>query len=142
MLTRAWLCAAALLLAGCATTRLPDPAQAALARAGLPADSLGFVLQPLDGSRPALTRRAGDAMAPASTMKLVTAIVALDRLGIAHRGRTELLAAVPSALFSVSCRKSVFQSPSATASSAAIAASSTAGAESFSCFLASASGSM
>lgn len=95
MLTRAWLCAAALLLAGCATTRLPDPAQAALARAGLPADSLGFVLQPLDGSRPALTRRAGDAMAPASTMKLVTAIVALDRLGIAHRGRTELLAAVP-----------------------------------------------
>jgi len=87
------LFAVALLLAGCAATPIPDPAQAALAKAGLPADSLGFVLQPLDGSRPALTRRADDAMAPGSTMKLVTAIVALDKLGINHRGRTELLAA-------------------------------------------------
>lgn len=86
--------AAALLLAGCATTTtLPGPVQAALDQAGLPADSLGFVLQPLDGSRPALTRRADDAMVPGSTMKLVTATVALDRLSINHRGRTELLAA-------------------------------------------------
>ncbi|HEY8877632.1 MAG TPA: D-alanyl-D-alanine carboxypeptidase/D-alanyl-D-alanine-endopeptidase [Roseateles sp.] len=90
---RCWLLAAALALAGCATTPVPDPVQAALGKAGLPADSLGFVLQPLDGSRPALQRRAGDAMAPASTMKLVTATVALDRLGINHRGRTQLLAA-------------------------------------------------
>ena len=95
---RAWLFAAALLLAGCATTptpTMPDPVQAALAKAGLPADSLGYVLQPLDGSRPALTRRADDAMSPGSTMKLVTAVVALDKLGINHRGRTELLAATP-----------------------------------------------
>ncbi|RZL33478.1 MAG: hypothetical protein EOP35_17785, partial [Rubrivivax sp.] len=88
------LFAAALLLAGCATTTvMPGPVQAALDKAGLPADSLGFVLQPLDGSRPALQRRAEDAMSPGSTMKLVTAIVALDKLGINHRGRTELLAA-------------------------------------------------
>jgi serine-type D-Ala-D-Ala carboxypeptidase/endopeptidase (penicillin-binding protein 4) len=87
------LFAAALLLAGCATTTVPDPVQAALAKAGLPDSSLGYVLQPLDGSRPALQRRADDAMAPASTMKLVTATVALDQLGINHRGRTELLAA-------------------------------------------------
>ncbi len=86
-----WLLAA-LALAGCATTTVPDPVQAALDKAGLPADSLGFVLQPLDASRPALQRRADAAMAPASTMKLVTATVALDRLGINHRGRTELLA--------------------------------------------------
>jgi D-alanyl-D-alanine carboxypeptidase/D-alanyl-D-alanine-endopeptidase (penicillin-binding protein 4) len=90
---RAWLLATALLLAGCATTAVPDPVQAALDQAGLPADSLGYVLQPLDGSRPALRRRADDVMAPASTMKLVTATVALDKLGINHRGRTELLAA-------------------------------------------------
>lgn len=89
---RVALFAVALLLAGCASTQVGDPAQAALAKAGLPADSLGFVLQPLDGSRPALMRRADDPMAPGSTMKLVTAIVALDRLGINHRGRTELLA--------------------------------------------------
>ncbi len=87
----AWL-AAALLLAGCATTSVPDPVQAALDKAGLPADSLGFVLQPLDGSRAALQRRADEPMSPGSTMKLVTATVALDKLGINHRGRTELLA--------------------------------------------------
>jgi D-alanyl-D-alanine carboxypeptidase/D-alanyl-D-alanine-endopeptidase (penicillin-binding protein 4) len=94
---RALLLAAALALAGCATapTPVPDPVQAALAQAGLPADSLGYVLQPLDGSRPALTRRADDAMAPGSTMKLVTATVALEKLGINHRGRTELLASTP-----------------------------------------------
>ena len=39
-----WLFAAALALAGCATTSVPDPVQAALDQAGLPADSLGFVL--------------------------------------------------------------------------------------------------
>lgn len=92
---RAWWFAAALLLAGCASAPLPDPVQAALAKAGLPAESLGYVLQPLDGSRPALRRRADDPMAPGSTMKLVTATVALDKLGINHRGRTELLAAAP-----------------------------------------------
>lgn len=90
---RVALFAATLVLAGCATAPLPDPAQAALAQAGLPADSLGYVLQPLDGSRPALQRGAGDAMVPGSTMKLVTATVALAQLGINHRGRTELLAA-------------------------------------------------
>lgn len=89
---RCWLLAAALALAGCATTSVPDPVQAALDQAGLPADSLGFVLQPLDGSRPVISRRADDPMSPASTMKLVTATVALDKLGINHRGRTELLA--------------------------------------------------
>ncbi|RZL88811.1 MAG: D-alanyl-D-alanine carboxypeptidase, partial [Variovorax sp.] len=87
------LACTALLLAGCATTAVPDPVQAALVAQGLPADSLGFVLQPLDGSRSPLQRRADEPMAPGSTMKLVTATVALDRLGINHRGRTELLAA-------------------------------------------------
>lgn len=89
---RAWLLLATLALAGCATTAVPDPVQAALDKAGLPADSLGFVLQPLDGSRPALSRRADEPMSPGSTMKLVTATVALEKLGINHRGRTELLA--------------------------------------------------
>ncbi|MGQ3053643.1 MAG: D-alanyl-D-alanine carboxypeptidase/D-alanyl-D-alanine endopeptidase, partial [Roseateles sp.] len=92
---RALLLAAALGLAGCATTSVPDPVQAALAEAGLPADSLGFVLQPLDGSRAALARRANEPMATGSTMKLVTAVVALDKLGSNHRGRTELLAGAP-----------------------------------------------
>lgn len=87
--------ALALSLGGCATPSPPDGVPAALARAGLPPDSLGYVLQPLDGSRPALRHRADEAMAPASTIKLLTATVALDRLGINHRGHTELLAAAP-----------------------------------------------
>jgi len=92
---RSWLLATSLVLAGCASVPapVPDSVQAALDKAGLPAESLGFVLQPLDGSRPELRRRADEPMAPASTMKLVTATVALDKLGINHRGRTELLAA-------------------------------------------------
>jgi serine-type D-Ala-D-Ala carboxypeptidase/endopeptidase (penicillin-binding protein 4) len=90
---RCLLLATALLLSGCATTSVPDPVQAALANAGMTADHLGYVLQPLDDSRPALSRRADDPMSPGSTMKLVTATVALDQLGINHRGRTELLAA-------------------------------------------------
>jgi D-alanyl-D-alanine carboxypeptidase/D-alanyl-D-alanine-endopeptidase (penicillin-binding protein 4) len=92
---RLWLIALALALTGCATPRLPDPVQAALDRAGLPATSLGFVMQPLDGSRPALQQRADEPMSPGSTMKIVTATVALEQLGINHRGRTELLAAAP-----------------------------------------------
>jgi D-alanyl-D-alanine carboxypeptidase/D-alanyl-D-alanine-endopeptidase (penicillin-binding protein 4) len=95
---RAWLLCAALLLSGCATApRVPGPVQAALDQAGLPAASLGFVLQPLDRSRPALQQRADEAMSPGSTMKLVTATVALEKLGINHRARTELLAAAPPA---------------------------------------------
>lgn len=94
---------AALALCGCAAPApaptpgwppdaIPVPVQAALAQAGLPADSVGWVLQPADGSGPALQRRADDAMVPGSAMKLVTAIVALDRLGAGYRGHTELLA--------------------------------------------------
>ncbi|WP_233374716.1 D-alanyl-D-alanine carboxypeptidase/D-alanyl-D-alanine-endopeptidase [Pelomonas cellulosilytica] len=85
----------ACLLAGCATTAVPPPVQQALDRAGLPADSLGFVLQPLDGSRAPRGRRADEPLAPGSAMKLVTAAVALDVLGPNQRGRTELLAAMP-----------------------------------------------
>ena len=42
--------------------------------AGLPADSLGFVLQPLDGSRPALTRREGHLLRYQSSVRWMMAI--------------------------------------------------------------------
>ena len=90
----------ALALAGCASWQapvsrpdeLPEAVRAALRDSGLPAASLGVVARPLDGSVPGLALRADDAMAPGSAMKLVTAVVSLDVLGINHRGRTELLA--------------------------------------------------
>ena len=73
---------------------LPAPVAAALAQAGLPDDALAAIALPLTTrwARP-WQFRATQAMAPGSTMKLVTSIVALDRLGPNHRGRTELLAA-------------------------------------------------
>jgi len=75
---------------------LPPTVAAALARAGLPDDALAAIALPLTTrwARP-WQFRATQAMRPASTMKLVTTVVALDRLGPNHRGRTELLVAGP-----------------------------------------------
>lgn len=75
---------------------LPPSVAQALAEAGLPADALGAVALPLTTrwARP-WQYRATQALQPGSTMKLVTSVVALDRLGPNHRGLTELLAAGP-----------------------------------------------
>lgn len=93
---RALLLILAAALTGCASLAppaLPPPVEAALKAQGLPASSLGVLIEPLDGGAPLLARREHDAMATASTMKLVTAAVALERLGPNARARTELLAA-------------------------------------------------
>lgn len=87
-------------LSGCAGLRpacheLPTPVREALQRAGLPEQSLGVVAFPLDAPSQGLRLRADVAMQTGSTMKLVTAIVALDKLGPNQRGRTELLATAP-----------------------------------------------
>lgn len=86
----------ALLLAGCASlpdARPPAALQQALTQAGLPASSLGLVAYPLEG-RPAqgLSLQGERVMQTGSTMKLLTAMVALDRLGPNSRARSELLA--------------------------------------------------
>jgi serine-type D-Ala-D-Ala carboxypeptidase/endopeptidase (penicillin-binding protein 4) len=75
---------------------LPPAVAAALAQAGLPDDALGAIALPLSTrwARP-WQHRAQQPMQPGSTMKVVTSIVALDRLGPNHRGGTELLAAGP-----------------------------------------------
>lgn len=74
---------------------LPAVVAAALAEAGLPAEALGAVVLPLTGRARAWQHRADVPMQPASTMKVLTTIVALDRLGPNLRGRTELLATGP-----------------------------------------------
>lgn len=74
---------------------LPAPVHAALQAAGLPEDALAFVILPLDRKTPRLAQQPDRAMQPASTMKLVTTVVALDTLGPNHRGFTELLSAAP-----------------------------------------------
>jgi len=74
---------------------LPPAVHDALRVAGLPADALAAVALPLHRwGRPWL-HQAQRPMQPGSVMKLVTSIVALDRLGPNHRGFTELRSAAP-----------------------------------------------
>lgn len=78
-----------------AQDRLPPAVLQALQQAGVPGDALAAVALPLDAGpwvRP-WQHRAQVAVQPASTMKVVTAVVALDRLGPNHRGHTELRSA-------------------------------------------------
>ncbi|MDQ2777943.1 MAG: D-alanyl-D-alanine carboxypeptidase, partial [Pseudomonadota bacterium] len=64
-------------------------------QAGIPASALAAVALPL-GHRGRPWRVQPDrAMQPASTMKLVTSVVALDRLRATHRGYTEFRSAAP-----------------------------------------------
>ncbi len=69
---------------------LPPPVAAALAQAGLPADALGAIAIPQTFWARTWQHRADAPMQPGSAMKLITAIVALDRLGPNHAGHTEL----------------------------------------------------
>ncbi|MDE1929274.1 MAG: D-alanyl-D-alanine carboxypeptidase/D-alanyl-D-alanine-endopeptidase, partial [Burkholderiales bacterium] len=57
--------------------------------------ALGAVALPLDGGGRPWRWHAGRPMQPASTMKIVTAAVALDRLAPRQRGSTELRSAAP-----------------------------------------------
>lgn len=91
------LCAALAcwLLHGPARAALPEPVAQALERAGLTDDTIALVVMPLVGRGPMLAHRPAVAMQPGSTMKLVTSVVALDRLGPNLRGSTELLSSAP-----------------------------------------------
>ena len=74
---------------------LPAPVRAALAAAGLPENAVGVVVLPLHTRQPVVAHRESVSMQPASTIKLVTSAVALDRLGPNTRGFTELRSAAP-----------------------------------------------
>ena len=87
-----------LMLTGCATVKnvnaLPPTVEAALQRAGMTDTVLGVVAYPLTDKTSGLRLHADEPRQPGSTMKLVTTIVALERLGTNSRGRTDLLASV------------------------------------------------
>lgn len=89
-----WLVACALLAgAGAAHAQLPDSIADLLRKANIPEDSVGALVVRLPDGATLLSHGANRAMAPASTMKLVTSLVVLDKLGPAYRGRTELRSA-------------------------------------------------
>lgn len=95
-LRRLPLLALSLLLGACASLQAPpEPVREAMHQAGLPAEALAVVAFPLEAPQRGLRLRPDVAMQPGSAMKVVTAVVALDRLGPNSRGRTELLAEQP-----------------------------------------------
>ena len=67
---------------------LPAPLERLLQAARIPDSAVGVVV--LRGNTTLLSHGADTSMQPASTMKLVTSMVALDQLGPIFRGRTEL----------------------------------------------------
>ncbi len=86
-----------LVLAGCATgpnnRTLPPTVIAALQKADMTDVVLGVVAYPLTDPARGLRLNPDLPQQPGSTMKVVTTIVALERLGTNARGRTDLLAA-------------------------------------------------
>jgi D-alanyl-D-alanine carboxypeptidase/D-alanyl-D-alanine-endopeptidase (penicillin-binding protein 4) len=86
------LTCAACCLPAAAQTPLPEPVRAALVRAQLPEDSLYAWVAPVEGG-PAWLAHQSDTLAhPASVMKVVTSIAALDRLGPLFQWRTPVYA--------------------------------------------------
>jgi D-alanyl-D-alanine carboxypeptidase/D-alanyl-D-alanine-endopeptidase (penicillin-binding protein 4) len=87
------LAAALLVLAGAgfsasAHAGLPEPVTQLLQAANIPEDAVGVMV--MRGGETVLAHNAEQAMSPASTMKVLTSIVALEQLGPVFRGRTEL----------------------------------------------------
>lgn len=75
-----------------ATDVLPPSLAVAMQRVKLPADSLSFVIMPLEGGQPAQAFLPHQPRNPASLMKLVTSHAALELLGPSWQWTTELRA--------------------------------------------------
>ena len=70
--------------------RWPEGVRAALQAANVPIDALAVAVLPTGKLGTRWLHQPDRAMQPASTMKLVTSVVALDQLGITHRSFTEV----------------------------------------------------
>ena len=70
--------------------QLPGPVAARLQAANIPQEALGALVLRLPDATTVLSHGAERSMQPGSTMKLLTTLVALDKLGPIYRGRTEL----------------------------------------------------
>ncbi|MDD2669305.1 D-alanyl-D-alanine carboxypeptidase/D-alanyl-D-alanine-endopeptidase [Zoogloea sp.] len=87
-------CAMTLLAGTCQAHGEAWPANldASLTRAGIPRSATSLLVRDLDGSAALVSHRTGEAMNPASVMKLVTAYVALDQLGPSFTWKTRIAA--------------------------------------------------
>jgi len=68
---------------------LPESVSEALKRAHIPLSSVSIVVQETGAPKPLVSLNADRAINPASTMKLLTTIAALETLGPAYRWKTE-----------------------------------------------------
>ena len=86
--------ALALLSGGAGAQRGHWPAvlDAALSESGVPREAVALYVQQVGAAEPLLSWNADRAMSPASTMKLVTTLAALEMLGPAYTWRTEAYA--------------------------------------------------
>ena len=73
-----------------AADQLPKSVRAALAYRNLPAESLSLYVEKLGTGEPLLAWNADEPRNPASVMKLLTTLVALDTLGPTYRWKTEV----------------------------------------------------
>lgn len=81
--------------AATAFDELPAPVREAMERLGMPPDRLSLLVMPKHGGPARLAWLADLPRAPASTIKALTTLAALERLGPVHRWRTEALALQP-----------------------------------------------
>lgn len=85
---RRHLLAALFAASGAAHAQLPEPVAQLLEAARIPQEAMGAVV--LRNGTPLLAHGAGRSMQPASTMKVLTTMAALEQLGPIFRGRTEI----------------------------------------------------
>jgi D-alanyl-D-alanine carboxypeptidase/D-alanyl-D-alanine-endopeptidase (penicillin-binding protein 4) len=74
-----------------ARAELPAPVAAGLRAAGIPASAAGAIVLDARTGETVLAHRSDESLPPASTIKPLTALVALEKLGPAWRGRTQLV---------------------------------------------------